>query len=182
MCGASTNGLIATHFIAAATDHQIHETTAAGLLAAIGIFDIAGTLASGWLTDRMDPRRLLLIYYALRGLSLLVLKPVLKTRGSGLLGFMVFYGLDWVATVPPTVALCAEVFGPNRGGVVYGWVFAAHQIGAAVMAWFAGATRGWTGAYQVSFVAAGVLCVAAAVGTQRIRRRTLDLEPAIAAA
>ncbi|MPY93801.1 MAG: MFS transporter, partial [Acidimicrobiia bacterium] len=134
VCGLSTNGLIQTHFIPAAEDHGIHATSAAALLALVGLFDIAGTLGSGWLTDRYDPRKLLVVYYGLRGLSLLVLHPALEARGFGLAGFMVFYGLDWVATVPPTVALCTQVFGRERAPVVFGWVFAAHQVGAAAAA------------------------------------------------
>ena len=122
ICGATTNGLIGTHLIPAAHDHGLSETTAASLLALVGIFDIVGTLCSGWLTDRMDPRRLLLWYYGLRGVSLLVLAPALADGGLGLVGFVVFYGLDWVATVPPTVALCHEVFGREKGTVVFGWV------------------------------------------------------------
>lgn len=169
VCGASTNGLIGTHFIAAGTDHGLSETGAAGLLALIGVFDIAGTLASGWLTDRIDPRRLLFAYYLLRGLSLLVLDQALDAHQAGLFAFMLFYGLDWVATVPPTVALCNEVFGRERAIVVYGWVFAGHQLGAATAAWFAGWTRDVSGSYQLSFLVAGALCLVAAVGTQHIR-------------
>lgn len=169
VCGASTNGLIGTHFIPAAHDHGMTESHAAGLLAFIGIFDVAGTLASGWLTDRVDPRKLLVAYYGLRGLSLLVLHQAFDVGSLGLFGFIVFYGLDWVATVPPTVALCTQAFGRQRGPIVFGWVFASHQLGAAAMAWFAGASRGWWGSYHVSFVAAGVLCVATAAAVLRIR-------------
>jgi predicted MFS family arabinose efflux permease len=142
-----------------------------------------GTLASGWLTDRFDPRRLLFVYYLLRGLSLLVLDPALDARSVGLLGFMMFYGLDWVATVPPTVALCNDLVGRAKAPVVYGWVFAGHQLGAALAAWFAGATRDWTGSYRLSFLVAAGMCFVAAVGTQRIRRTrvvTTDLQPALA--
>ena len=114
VCGLSTNGLIQTHFVSAAHDHIISASTAAGYLALIGVFDVIGTIGSGWLTDRHDPRHLLVVYYVLRGLSLLVIDPALDMRGAGLLGFMVFYGLDWVATVPPTVALCIDQFGTAR--------------------------------------------------------------------
>lgn len=169
VCGLSTNGLIQTHFIPAARDHGIDETSAASLLAMIGIFDVIGTVASGWLTDRIDPRRLLVAYYALRGLSLLVLHPALEARGPGLIGFMVFYGIDWVATVPPTVVLCTQVFGAAKGPIVFGWVFAAHQLGAALAAWGAGAMRDTVGSYQPAFVVAGLTCLAAAVGAGRIR-------------
>jgi MFS family permease len=182
ICGLSTNGLIQTHFISAAHDHHIEETTAAGLLALVGVFDVVGTIGSGWLTDRIDPRRLLFAYYALRGMSLMLLDPALSARNAGLWTFMVFYGLDWVATVPPTVALCAQQFGRERGAVVYGWVFAGHQIGAALMAWGAGALRDTTGTYRPAWIVAGVGCLIAAAGTQRIAgdrpaRETVALAP-----
>jgi MFS family permease len=170
ICGATTNGLIGTHLIPAAHDHGLAETTAAGLLALVGIFDIAGTLGSGWLTDRMDPRRLLLWYYGLRGVSLLVLAPALADGGLGLVGFVIVYGLDWVATVPPTVALSHEVFGREKGTVVFGWVFAAHQLGAAAAASAAGAIRTALGDYLVAFVSGAALCLVAALVTQAIRR------------
>jgi MFS family permease len=169
ICGATTNGLIGTHLIPAAHDHGVAETSAAGLLALVGIFDVAGTLASGWLTDRMDPRRLLLWYYGLRGVALLLLPAVLGSAGLGMLGFVVVYGLDWVATVPPTVALANEVFGRERGPVVFGWVFAAHQLGAAAAASAAGAIRTELGDYLVAFLAAAALCVVAATITQVVR-------------
>jgi MFS family permease len=169
VCGASTNGLVGTHFIAAAVDNDLSETSASTLLAVVGVFDIAGTLASGWLTDRIDPRRLLLVYYGLRGLSLLVLHHVLDAQGFGLAAFMVFYGLDWVATVPPTVALCNQLFPAERAGVVYGWVFAAHQLGAAAAAYGAGVIRGSTGSYELAFHLAGGLSIAAAGAVQLIR-------------
>ncbi|HEY2725272.1 MAG TPA: MFS transporter, partial [Pseudonocardiaceae bacterium] len=141
ICGATTVGLIQPHFIPAAHDHGMPQTMAAGLLAVVGVFDVAGTVASGWLTDRVDPRRLLLVYYVLRGFSLLLLPPLLgpDVRPS-LLAFVVFYGLDWVATVPPTMALCREIFG-SSAAVVFGWVFASHQVGAALAATAAGIIR-----------------------------------------
>jgi predicted MFS family arabinose efflux permease len=176
VCGLSTNGLIGTHFIPAGGDHGMSETHAASLLALVGVFDIAGTLASGWLTDRVDPRRLLVAYYGFRGASLLLLHQAFDADRLGLWGFIVFYGLDWVATVPPTVALCHELFGPTRAPVVYGWVFAGHQLGAALAAWGAGAIRDTTGSYQVAFVMAGVCCLLAAVGVTRIQRPR-DLAP-----
>jgi MFS family permease len=192
VCGASTNGLVGTHFIAAAVDQRIPEASAATLLATVGVFDVVGTMVSGWLTDRIDPRRLLLAYYALRGLSLLFLHHVLGVQGTGLLGFMVFYGLDWVATVPPTVALVGRHFAPERAGVVYGWVFASHQLGAALAAYAAGAIRTSTGSYELAFHLAGALCVVAAGAVQLIRGRRAapptstdapaGLEPAAAAA
>ena len=169
VCGVSTNGLIATHFIPAAGDHHMHRTTAAGLLSLIGFFDIGGTLLSGWLSDRMDSRILLAGYYAARGMSLLLLQQALNLGGFPLWVFMIFYGLDWVATVPPTVRLCVDVCGPERGTVAYGWVFAGHQIGAAIMAWLAGFLRDTTGSYQSAFVIAGTCCLAAAIASWRIR-------------
>jgi predicted MFS family arabinose efflux permease len=178
ICGATTNGLIGTHLIPAAHDHGLSETTAAGLLALVGLFDIAGTLGSGWLTDRMDPRRLLLWYYGLRGVSLLVLAPALADGGPGLVGFVVVYGLDWVATVPPTVALCHEVFGREKGTVVFGWVFAAHQLGAAAAASAAGFLRTVLGDYLVAFLSAAALCAVAALITQGIRRPDPAVAPA----
>lgn len=169
VCGLSTNGLIGTHFLSAAEDHRIHAVTAAGYLALIGGFDVIGTIASGWFTDRIDPAKLLMGYYFFRGASLLFLDSAMGNTGIGLVGFMVFYGLDWVATVPPTVALCARRFGPQRGPLVYGWVFAGHQVGAAVAAWGAGYLRDATGSYQISFVIAGLGCVAAAYGSSFMR-------------
>ena len=156
--------------MSAAHDHAITASTAAGYLALIGVFDVIGTIGSGWLTDRHDPRRLLVAYYLLRGLSLLVIDPALDMRGAGLLGFMVFYGLDWVATVPPTVALCIDQFG-TRGPLVYGWVFAGHQMGAAAAAWGAGELRDVTGSYRPAFVISGACCIVAAAWVTRIRHR-----------
>jgi MFS family permease len=163
ICGATTNGLVGTHFIPAAHDHGVSETTAAGLLALVGLFDIAGTIASGWLTDRVDSRLLLGGYYFLRGLSLLVLPSLFAaTVHPSMVIFILFYGLDWVATVPPTVALCREYFGPS-GAVVFGWVFASHQIGAAVAASAAGLVRDQLGTYDWAFYGAGALAILAAL-------------------
>jgi len=172
ICGWSTNGLIGAHFIPAAHDHGMPPTTAADLLALIGIFDIVGTVCSGWLTDRVDPRNLLLAYYGLRGLSLLVVPTVLGASvDPPLFLFIVFYGLDWVATVPPTVALCREHFGLASSGVVFGWVFAAHMIGAGIAASFAGTVRAHTGDYRIAWLTAGVLCLVAALSFFSIRER-----------
>ncbi len=163
ICGASTNGLIGTHFIPAAHDHGLPETTAAGLLALVGIFDIVGTIASGWLTDKYDARVLLGGYYLLRGLSLLVLPALFaQSLHPSMLVFVIFYGLDWVSTVPPTIALCRQRFGA-AGPVVFGWVFAAHQLGAAVAASGAGFIRDSTGTYSLAFYVAGGLCLLAAL-------------------
>ena len=171
VCGASTNGLIATHLIPAAHDHGMPDTTAANLLALVGLFDIAGTILSGWLTDRYDSRALLGAYYGLRGLSLLVLPMLIGSSVQpSMLVFIVFYGLDWVATVPPTIALCRQHFG-NDGPVVFGWVFASHQFGAAIAATGAGVVRDLTGEYNPAWVVAGVLCLFAAVMSVRIRRQ-----------
>ncbi len=172
ICGATTNGLVGTHFIPAAHDHGMTETTAAGLLALVGLFDIAGTILSGWLTDRVDSRVLLGVYYAGRGLSLLVLPSLFaQSAHPSMLVFIIFYGLDWVATVPPTVALCREYYG-ERGPVVFGWVFASHQFGAAVAATAAGAVRDQLGDYLYAWYGAGVLSLIAAVLSLALRRRT----------
>jgi predicted MFS family arabinose efflux permease len=163
ICGATTMGLIQPHFVPAAHDHGMPATTAAGLLALVGIFDVAGTIASGWLTDRVDPRKLLLAYYVLRGWSLLAL-PVLfgSSVEPPMLAFIVFYGLDWVATIPPTMALCREAFG-TRAPVMFGWVFASHQVGAALMALAAGIVRDETGSYDWAWYVGGVVCILAGV-------------------
>ncbi|GAB3592974.1 MFS transporter [Angustibacter peucedani] len=171
ICGWSTNGLIGTHFVPAAHDHGMPVTTAASLLALIGVFDIVGTVASGWLTDRVDARWLLVAYYALRGLSLLVVPALLgPSVHPNLFLFVVFYGLDWVATVPPTIALCRQHFGLERSGVVFGWVYASHMIGAGIAASFAGAVRASTGSYELAWWTAGGLCLAAAVAVLGIPR------------
>jgi predicted MFS family arabinose efflux permease len=158
MCGASTNGLVGTHLIPACHDFGIPEVRAAGLLAMMGIFDIVGTTASGWLTDRFSSRYLLFAYYSLRGLSLLFLPHTLATGGANLNWFAVFYGLDWIATVPPTVRLTANAFGRQNTGVIYGWIGAAHQLGASLAALVAGTLRTVVGDYRPSFWSIGVLC------------------------
>ncbi|MCD0445436.1 MFS transporter [Glycomyces sp. A-F 0318] len=170
ICGASTNGLVGAHFVPAAHDHGMPLTAAASLLAVIGFVDLVGTIFSGWLTDRFDPRRLLAVYYALRGLSLLAL-PTLFAGDvrPPMLFFIVFYGLDWVATVPPTIALCREHFGED-GAVVFGWVLASHQLGAALIAWAAGFVRDVTGDYDPAWFTAGALCALAAVMSLAVRR------------
>ena len=162
VCGASTNGLIGTHLIPACMDHGIPEVTAAGLLAAMGVFDLVGTTASGWLTDRFNSRLLLFCYYGLRGLSLLFLPFALSSRHIWLSGFAVFYGLDWIATVPPTVRLTADTFGKENVGVVYGWIGASHQLGASLAAVMAGVIRTSLGDYRAAFWLSGGLCLLAA--------------------
>jgi len=160
VCGLSTNGLIGTHFIPACGDHGMPQITAASLLALIGVFDVIGTLFSGWLTDRVDPRKLLFFYYLLRGLSLFLLPHILfASPHPSTLVFIIFYGLDWVATVPPTVLLCRNVVGAERGTVVYGWVFASHQIGGAIAAYGAAVIHTKFGDYSWAFYISGLLCV-----------------------
>lgn len=170
ICGATTNGLIGAHFIPSAHDHGMPETTAAGLLAVVGIFDVFGTIASGWLTDRVNPRLLLAIYYFGRGIALLLL-PVLLSDAihPSLILFVVIYGLDWVATVPPTIAICNEVFG-KKGPIVFGWVFASHQVGASIAVIVAGAIRDQTGEYTLAWFGAAALCAVAAWISFRIRK------------
>jgi sugar phosphate permease len=166
VCGWTTNGIVSSHFVPAAHDHGMQATMAAGLLAVVGIFDIAGTIGSGWLTDRFDPRRLLAIYYGLRGVALLAVSAVLAAQvNPPLLVVVALFGLDWVATVPPTVVLCSKAFGPERGGIVFGWVFAAHMIGAGVAAAASGAMRAASGDYTSAWILAGALAMTAAAAT-----------------
>ena len=169
VCGLSTNGLIGTHFIPAAHDHGMMEVAAASLLALVGVFDVIGTLFSGWLTDRIDPKKLLFFYYLLRGVSLFLLPSILfSTIHPSTLVFVIFYGLDWVATVPPTILLCRTVLGPERATVVYGWVFAAHQIGGSIAALGAGIARVKFGDYSLAFYTSGFLCVITAMAVLKI--------------
>jgi sugar phosphate permease len=185
VCGASTNGLIGTHLIPACHDVGIPAVRSAQLLALMGIFDILGTTASGWLTDRYSPRHLLFAYYSLRGLSLLFLPTTLLEGGGGLGLFAVFYGLDWVATVPPTVKLTTQAFGRENTGVVYGWIGASHQLGASLAAFGAGAIRTELGDYRLAFLAAGVLCLIAGAlfvtMGRTLRVHGADAQPAAAA-
>lgn len=162
ICGASTNGLIQTHFVTLCADYGIAAVGAAGLLAVIGVFDMFGTIGSGWLSDRVDNRWLLFMYYGLRGLSLLYL-PFTTFTFYGLSLFAVFYGLDWVATVPPTVKLTADRFGRDKAGLVFGWIFCGHQLGAATAALGAGLTRTELNTYLPAFFASGLLCLVAAL-------------------
>jgi predicted MFS family arabinose efflux permease len=177
VCGGTSNGLVGQHFIAHASDHGFDEVVAANWLAVMGVFNFVGTLASGWLTDRIDPRRLLFAYYTFRGISLFLLPAVHDDLSIGI--FAVLFGLDYIATVPPTIMLCAEVFGRNNAGVVYGWVFAAHQIGAAAAAWGAGLVRDDLGSYGWAFSAGGGIAIAAGMLATMIKRpgarRTLQL-------
>ena len=174
VCGMSTNGLVGTHFIPAAHDHGMAQTTAAGLLALVGIFDIAGTIFSGWLTDRVDARLLLAAYYTLRGASLFLLPSLFSDEMHvNMVAFILFYGLDWVATVPPTMALCRSAFG-ERAPIVFGWVFASHQVGAAIAAAGAGLIRDQLGTYDLAWYAAGALCLSAAAMCVAIRSQSVS--------
>jgi MFS family permease len=171
VCGLSTNGLIGTHFIPAAHDHGMGETVAAGLLALVGVFDVIGTIFSGWLTDRMDPRKLLFFYYGLRGLSLFLLPSILfSTMHPSTLVFIIFYGLDWVATVPPTLMLCRIVMGNQRSAVVYGWVFVGHQVGASIAALGAAVLRVKLGDYALAFYISATMCLVAALAVLQIAK------------
>ena len=176
ICGASTNGLVQVHLIPMCLDFGIPQVQAASLLAAMGVFDFFGTIFSGWLSDRYDNRWLLFWYYGLRGLSLLML-PFTDFSFYGLSLFAMFYGLDWIATVPPTVRLTAQRFGAERANLVFGWVFAGHQIGAAFAAFGAGLSRTLLSTYLPAFFFAGALCVVAAVIVLAIARAP---KPAIA--
>lgn len=169
ICGASTNGLIQTHFISFCGDFNLPATGAATLLAAMGIFDFVGTILSGWLSDRYDNRWLLFWYYGLRGLSLLFL-PFSDFSFYGLSLFAVFYGLDWFATVPPTVRLSASTFGAERANLMFGWIFTGHQLGAASIALAAGMSRTYLLSYLPAFFAAGALCLVAALIALSISR------------
>src|ERR671916_384243 len=176
ICGASSNGIIGVHFVPHSIDHGIPEVTAASALALMGAMNFVGTIASGWLTDSYDPRKLLALYYSLRGLSLLLLPFV--TDFSGLAVFAVFFGLDYIATVPPTVALVADRFGRLNVGAVFGWVFFSHQVGAALASYLGGVARDSLGDYTLAFLAAGVLAILAALMAYLINRRPLSPAPA----
>lgn len=179
ICGFTTNGLVGTHLIAFCGDHGIVEVQAAGLLALMGFFDLFGTTLSGWLTDRFDPRKLLFFYYGLRGLSLIYL-PYSDFSLVSLSVFAVFYGLDWIATVPPTVRIANEAFGDKNAPLVFGWVVAGHQLGAACAAFFAGFMRSAQGDYLQAFMIAGLTGIIAAVLSLLITRR--PAQPVLAAA
>ena len=170
VCGASTNGLVQVHLIPMCLDYGIPQVEAASLLAAMGIFDFFGTIGSGWLSDRFDNRFLLFWYYGLRGLSLVAL-PFTDFSFYGLSLFAMFYGLDWIATVPPTVRLTAQRFGPERANLVFGWIFAGHQIGAAAAAFGAGLSRTLLASYLPAFFAAGALCLIASAMVLTLSRQ-----------
>ena len=178
ICGFTTNGLVGTHLIAFCSDRGIGEIQAAGLLSLMGIFDLIGTTLSGWLTDRFDPRKLLGIYYAIRGLALFYL-PFSGFSATALVIFAVFYGLDWIATVPPTLRLSNEAFGDRSGPIVFGWIVAGHQVGAAAAAYFGGFMRELQGNYDLAFQIAGMTGIIAACLALLIRssRPNFDPEP-----
>ncbi len=164
VCGWSTNGIVVTHLAPAAHDHGMPVNTAAVIIGIIGIFDIIGTVASGWLTDKYDPRKLLAIYYVTRGISLCFINGLL---GPGidmpLWAFIIFYGLDWTATVPPTVELCRRHFGLQSSGVLFGWIYASHMVGAGIGASVSGFLRSQHGTYELAWILSAVLCVIAGV-------------------
>ena len=174
ICGLSTNGLIQTHFIALCADFGMPEVEAASALAMMGAFDFVGTILSGWLSDRFDNRWLLFWYYGLRGLSLLYLPSSTFTL-YGLSLFAMFYGLDWIATVPPTVKIAANTFGREKAGLMFGWVFAGHQMGAATAAFAAGFTRSEFATYLPAFYTAGAACLVAALLALAIRTPRADI-------
>ena len=173
VCGLSTNGLIQTHFVPFCGDFGVGEVQAASVLACMGAFDFVGTIASGWLSDRIDGRKLLFWYYGLRGLSLLFL-PMSDFSFYGLSLFAVFYGLDWIATVPPTVKLASATWGRERAPMVFGWVFTGHQLGAALAAFGAGFSRDALGTYLPAFMIAGAACILAALSAIAIHRPVAD--------
>jgi predicted MFS family arabinose efflux permease len=176
ICGASTNGYVGTHLIAMCADHGMTEVQGAGLLAAMGIFDLFGTTLSGWLSDRFNARVLLFWYYGLRGLSLMFLPQAFGIDFYGLPVFAVFYGLDWVATVPPTVRLATDVYGKESAPIVFGWVVAAHQLGAAFAALGGGMLRASLGTYTVATMISGSLCIVAAVMVLRINKESRSIQ------
>jgi MFS family permease len=177
ICGASTNGLIGAHLIPAAHDHGIPETRAASLLALMGLCDLVGTTAAGWMSDRWDSRYLLGAYYGLRGLSLLFLPFALAGATPSLFVFAVWYGLDWIATVPPTLRLANEAFGRTRAPIVFGWIGGGHQLGAASIAMIAGALRVSSGRYDWAFLGSGALCIGAAALALAFRRGEREKVP-----
>ena len=177
ICGASTNGLIGAHLIPAAHDHGIPEVRAASLLALMGLCDLVGTTAAGWMSDRWDSRYLLGAYYGLRGLSLLFLPVALAGAEPSLVLFAVWYGLDWIATVPPTLRLSNEAFGRTRAPIVFGWIAGGHQLGAASIAMLAGALRVSSGRYDNAFIGAGLLCLVAAGVSLAFRRGAVTRAP-----
>ncbi|WP_286134025.1 MFS transporter [Bacillus sp. AFS053548] len=174
VCGFSTSGLIGTHFISLCIDYGYKEVTAASILAFMGIFNIIGTTLSGYISDRFDNRWLLFWYYGLRGLSLLILPFALSTNSIIYLSaFAIFYGMDWIATVPPTIKLATDHFGKEKVGVIYGWIYTAHQLGAGAAAYGGGLVYSWLNAYQSIFIAAGIFCLVATLFVLNIKKRAV---------
>jgi len=171
VCGATTNGLIGTHLVPFCVEHGTTAETAAGLLAAMGIFNVIGTTGAGWLTDRFDSRHLLFWFYALRGVSLLFLPYVFDFSFFGLILFGVFYGLDWIATVPPTIRLAGNAFGAGRAGMMFGWIMAMHQLGSAIFSAGAGVLHDVIGNYTSSFLFSGAMCFVASAVVLRVGQR-----------
>jgi MFS family permease len=180
VCGATSNGVVGQHFIAHAVDHGFTPAVAAGALALMGVFNFAGTIVSGYLTDRFDPRRLLLVYYTFRGISLLLLPAI--HNSADIVVFSIVFGLDYIATVPPTVALTADVFGRHNVGIVYGWIYAAHMFGAAILAQVAAIIRDTAGDYTLAYLTAGWMAVAAGVVILALRRARAAPAAGLAAA
>jgi predicted MFS family arabinose efflux permease len=178
VCGASTNGYIGSHFIAMCSDYGLSAVQGASVLAAMGALDLVGTTLSGWLSDRFNNRVLLFWYYGLRGLALIYLPYAFGLSYFGLPVFALFYGLDWIATVPPTVRLTTDVFGSKDAPIIFGWIVAGHQLGAAFAALLAGVLRNSLGTYTVATMISGSLCLVAAVTVLRINRRSFDLATA----
>lgn len=162
VCGLTTNGLVGTHLIAYCGDRGIAPVQAAGLLSLMGLFDLVGTTASGWLTDRYDPKKLLFFYYGFRGLSLIAL-PFIDFSATSLTLFALIYGLDWVATVPPTLKLANQTFGEAAAPILFGWIALGHQIGAGIAAFGAGFIRSAWGSYTSAFLIAGLFGLLAAL-------------------
>jgi MFS family permease len=160
VCGGTANGLIGVHLIPHEIEIGIPQVTAASLVGIMGALNIVGTTFSGWMIDRVQAHKWLALVYALRGMSLLIL-PFVRDF-SGLVVFAVIYGLDWFATVPPSMAITADTFGRQNVGKVYGWIFMSHQIGAAIMSSAAGAVRDYVGDYNFAFLAGGVIAMIAA--------------------
>jgi len=176
VCGLTTNGLVGTHMIAYCGDHGISPVAAGGLLAVMGVFDLIGTTASGWLTDRYNPRLLLAAYYGVRGLSLMAL-PFADFGQASLGVFALLYGLNWIATLPPTVRIANETFGEHEGPVVYGWIQVAHQIGAATAAYGAGLARDISGHYDMAFFVTGCIAIGMMVMMQMSARQMRSAQP-----
>ncbi|MFJ7646238.1 MFS transporter [Lysinibacillus sp. NPDC097279] len=175
ICGLSTSGLIGTHFVSYCISFGVPLVTAASFLSFMGIFNLVGTTLSGWLSDRFDNRWLLFWYYLLRGASL-VLLPYALMQGSLtlLIIFTAFYGLDWIATVPPTVNISRQIFGTQKSGIIYGWIFASHQAGAAVAAYGGGLIYKFFNSYTWAFFLAGVFCVLASLFVIIVKKQTLN--------